>query len=281
MRMMLACALLCGFVAAPLEAQSKIRMEKLVVASKPYVEAALNTPMDTLTTKAAKKPAARDEAILGLAMLAGRPQPDDIQEVMVTQQLEDMEVRLLPQSDAYLEAHPSIDIRTVNWVRVLEPTPAELLTVAHYQQHYSADYWLGLALTYRNMPVYSAGRFNVMGTGRTTGGGGGHPTQGSSALYNTDFVIKKDILMTAAACVRSVRIAAGLKYKGPRDLPTIVVLMRKFPYLDIDNILANDEIRSREFTEYVRGADACGTAAQFQMYVETLRKAELTAEIAP
>jgi hypothetical protein len=273
MRVILFGIWLCVALGLPAEVQAKIPKEKLVTAAKPFVETALDTPMDVLIAKAVKDPTAKDQAFLGLAMLAGCHQPDDDQEVRNTQLLKDMEARLLPKSDAYLEAHPGIDIRAVNWVDVLEPTPDELLAVVHNQQHYSADYWLGLALTYRNMPVYSIGRFDVMGTGRATGGGGGHPVQGSSGLYNTDFVIKKDVLMTAAACVRAVRISAGLSYQGPRDLPAFVFLMRKFPYLDIDNTLATDEARSVEGKGYIGGPEACGTAAQFQTYVGILKTA--------
>lgn len=63
----LACTLML-----PVKAQSKVRAEKLVADAKPYVETALTTSMDTLTEKAANKPAARDYAFLGLELSAAK-----------------------------------------------------------------------------------------------------------------------------------------------------------------------------------------------------------------
>lgn len=269
---------LCGALVLPVAVQAKSHPEKLVGAAKPSIEAALNTPMETLVAKAIKKPAALDQVVLGLAMLAGREQPKDGQEMAYAQKVDALETRLLPVSDDYLETHPGVDFHSIDWVGVLKPTPAELLVAVYYQQRYSADYWLGTAMLRQNAPLYiGGGHVNIFGTGAGSAGTSTHfvhPTYGPSVqLQSGEYIINRPVLMTAAACVRAVRIAAGVSYQGPRGLPAVVFLMRKFPYIDIDNVLANDEARPGEDRGYISGAEACGTDAQFQTYVGMLKAA--------
>lgn len=277
MRAILVCVLLCGALATPVAAQSKIRAEKAVEASKPYIEAALATPMSVLTEKAVKKAGPKDHAYLGLAMLAGRRQPNDGQEAKYAEKLEALEARLLPISDAYVEAHPGVDFQTVDWVGELKPKAEELLVAVYYQQRYSADYWLGQALARRNMAVTTPGPVNAFNSGRSANGSPGvQPTRGSTMIAaGREYSLNRTTILTAAACVRAVRIAAGSSYQGPRDaLPMAVFLMRKFPLLDIDKSLAQDEERTTEDKGYRSGAEACGTPEQFGVFVAQLRASQ-------
>ncbi len=240
---------------APKETPEALRA-KAIADAAPYVMDALTKPIDALYANGISGDG-HDFLRMGLAMFAGRELGPDGPEDEAA--LAELEARVLPLSDAYVEAHPNLDTHKVDWRKVMKATSKDLAFVAHYQKRHSADDWLYAASNARDV---HAG-YNIS-----------RPMHFENAAPPTENttqwpLIDHRLFLTAAGCVRAVRIAAGHSYHGSRDLPVSVYLLREDFGADLDRTLAT----AAPDASIATGADACGTADQFQAYVAMLKAA--------
>lgn len=248
----------------PLASNAEISRPRAIVLAAPYVTAALTQPMPDLYA-AAMKGKAKNALNLGLAMFAGREVPPGPDQAADADALAALEARILPISDAYLEAHPNSNFRGVNWRLIVKITKPEIAFVRHYEQLHSADFWLTES---------SADSTTIQATtpGRPSGFTGFEGTRG--AFQNQTYVqpaIDTPVFLTAAQCVRAVRLAAGKAYGGPRTLPTSIILLRLYPLSDLDDMLQANG--NHPVVNETTGAEACGTTEQFNTYVAQLKAA--------
>ncbi len=262
MRKWMIAALLLGCAAGHAQAAPKPdpqAREHAIAAAAPYIGDALDTPVETLFAKA-NGGDGFDDLRLGLALFAGRTFPAAGSDAQDEATLAALEARVTPLSDDYLAAHPGVDWQKVDWVKVLH-ADKDLQFVDHYLQRHSADYWLSRASRARLM------RAAVVASRPSGFTDNSRPDV--SANTSMWALIEPRTLMTAAACIRAVRTAAGTTYHGPRDLPVSMLLLRADIAADMEGTLSRAGTDPTEAT----GQDACGTQAQFDAYVAKAKAA--------
>lgn len=218
--------------------------------ARPYINAALTTPMDMLYAKALAGNA-YDQLTYGLALAAGRPSSATVSSDDATR-LQMLDARFQAAAQAWRAEHRDGDPAKVDWRKRVALTDDDAALVRRVEEATSADYWLSRAANANT----SSMMFIYMPA--TTKGGAGY----TMPITTYDPVIPYDVVFTAGDCAVALRTGAG--FAKPEPVPDVVRRLRDPGINDYQSLFVLDGLQNVPNRRHFTGTDACGGAAAYE-----------------
>lgn len=241
-----------------------------VAKAAPYVDKALSLPIESLYNAAYDDLNAYSAFTLGLALFAGRGTDGEYSEGDEIA-LAALDARIAPKVEIYIKAHPNDDHGRVEWRKELQATPEEISLIGRYQAAYIPEFWLGWAMSQTKVVPTTKLVRPWLGQGPN-----GMVTMGVGATYTIPYyrnIIDWRVYTVATQCVSAVRKATGYSLAPLNDMPLSIRLLRNYIKYDIE-YRVTEELKDNSGYKGLKGAEACGTQAQFDANVAKLKSAD-------